>query len=286
MKSGVFILLCLTAAQLSAQPTALYSPSDREIFHEYLTAIEPYREASLQTVLEKTALFFVGKPYRAHTLEESSEEQLTVNLRAFDCTTFVETVLALTGMVKSDDPSFDIFVKELQSLRYRNGTIEGYASRLHYATDWLHENEQRGVLRNLSASLGGVHQEKALHFMSSHREAYSRLKEDDAMLDRIASMEEMVNRRGGYHYLPKGVLEAAADQIPHMSVVLFTTAIDGLDATHMGFAFRKGETLTFLHASSSAKKVKIDEKTISDYTLGQTSCTGIIVAEINASYSK
>jgi hypothetical protein len=106
------------------------------------------------------------------------------------------------------------------------------------------------------------------------------------MLDRIASMEEMVNRRGGYHYLPKGVLEAAADQIPHMSVVLFTTAIDGLDATHMGFAFRKGETLTFLHASSSAKKVKIDEKTISDYTLGQKSCTGIIVAEINASYSK
>lgn len=278
-------MILLAAEPLSAQPTALYSQTDREIFREYLTAIEPYREAPLQTILEKTALFFLGRPYRAHTLEGSSEEHLTVNLREFDCTTFVETVLALSLTTASEVPSFETFISLLQSLRYRNGVVEGYASRLHYATDWLWENEQRGLICNLSASLGGVKEQKSLNFITAHREAYSRLKEDDAMLERIAVMEEMVNGRGGFYYLPKERIKKMADHIPHMAIILFSTAIEGLDVTHMGFAFRKGEQLTFLHASSTGE-VKVDEHSIEEYTRNQRNTTGIIVAVINPAYSK
>ena len=39
---------------------------------------------------------FIGTPYKAQTLEINSTEQLVVNLQAMDCTTFVETVAALT----------------------------------------------------------------------------------------------------------------------------------------------------------------------------------------------
>ena len=47
-------------------------------------------------------------PYVAHTLEVNPKEQLVVNLRELDCTTFVETVLALClttreGSVKYSD---------------------------------------------------------------------------------------------------------------------------------------------------------------------------------------
>lgn len=285
MKSAILAMILLAAGSLSAQPTALYSQTDREIFREYLTAIEPYREAPLQTILEKTALFFLGRPYRAHTLEGSSDEHLTVNLREFDCTTFVESVVALSLTTESEVPSFETFIGLLQSLRYRNGAVDGYASRLHYATDWLWENEQRGVICNLSASLGGVKEEKPLNFITTHRDAYSRLKEDDAMLDRIALTEEEVNLRGGFYYLPKERIKKMADHIPHMAIIFFTTTIDGLDVTHMGFAFRKEEHLTFLHASSTGK-VKVDECSIEEYTRNQRNTTGIIVAEINPAYSK
>lgn len=285
MKSAILAMILLAVGTLSAQPTALYSQADREIFREYLTAIESYHGAPMHTILEKTALFFLGKPYVPHTLEGGNDEQLTVNLREFDCATFVESVLALSLTTASEEPTFETFLELLQSLRYRNGEVDCYASRLHYATDWLWENEQRGVICNLSASLGGVKEEKPLNFITTHRDAYSRLKEDDAMLDRIALTEEEVNLRGGFYYLPKERIKKMADHIPHMAIILFTTAIEGLDVTHMGFAFRKGEHLTFLHASSTGK-VKVDERSIEEYTRNQRNTTGIIVADINPAYSK
>lgn len=286
MKTASLLLIFLSAGQLYAQPSAVYSKAERDLFREYLTTIEPYRNAPGDTILEKSALFFLNKPYLTHPLERGDREQLTVNLRAFDCITFVETVIALTLTATSDAPSFEAFIKELQAIRYRKGNINGYASRLHYATDWLHENAQRGLLRNLSPLLGGVKETKKLCFMSSHRDAYDRLKNDDLMLQLIAAREEMINQRGGFDYLPREMINEVAHLIPHMSVILFTTSTEGLDVTHMGFAFRKGEKLLFLHASSAGERVMIDRLTLPEYTYKQPHCTGIIVADIDPFCSK
>lgn len=274
-------LFCMATVTLRAQPDIHDTPDDRILFDEYLAYIRAYRSSPSDIVLERTALFFLGRPYVAHTLEMGDEEQLVVNLRAFDCTTFVETVIALSRTASGPSPSFETFRKELQAIRYRDGDVDGYTSRLHYASDWVYENERKGLLRNLSGALGGVKEKKLLHFMSSHREAYRRIKTDDEMLGRIVATEEKMNRRGGFYYLPKERIAVVSNRIPHLSVILFTTGIEGLDVTHMAFACRKGEKLTFIHASSAAKKVVEEEKTVSDYCLGQRSCTGIIVAEIN-----
>lgn len=78
---------------------------------------------------------FIGVPYAAHTLE-GSPEQLTVRLDSLDCTTFVETVLALSYTAGERRSSWRDFVYNLERLRYRNGRIDGYPSRLHYISDW------------------------------------------------------------------------------------------------------------------------------------------------------
>ncbi len=70
--------------------------------------------------------------------------------------------------------------------------------------------------------------------------------------------------------------------IPHMSMVAFTTGIKGLDVTHMGVVFHKGEKLTFIHASSTQKKCGRYQKSLSDYCAAQSSCTGIIVFRITS----
>ena len=274
------LFLFLAAGLLSAQPKACFTPEDRHIFHQYLTYISPYRNFSTDTLLEKTATFFLGKPYVANTLEITDEEMLVVNLREFDCTTFLETVIALTRTARSEKPSFDAFLAELQQIRYRNGVTDGYASRLHYTSDWVYENEQNGRIRNLSAVLGGINEEKTIHFMSTHRDAYKHLKTDDAVLQEIVTVEKEINGRGGFAYLPKAKIASIASRIPHMAVIGFTTDIEELDISHVGFAFKKGDKLTFMHASSAKKKVVIDEKKLSDYCAGQKSCTGVLVAEI------
>ncbi|NLY23558.1 MAG: DUF1460 domain-containing protein [Bacteroidales bacterium] len=276
----ITILMFLAAGVLSAQPKALFTPGDQALFNDYLSYIEPYKEHPVERLLEKTATFFLGKPYEAHTLEVTEEERVVVNLRAFDCTTFVETVIALTNTTRQEKPSFSLFMNELQKIRYRSGVIEGYASRLHYTSDWVYENERKGLVKNISRAMGGVKEVKQLHFISSHRDAYKQLRSDDQVLNEIITMENEINRREGFYYLPKAAIAVKADRIPHMAMIAFTTSIKGLDVTHMGFAFRQDDRLTFIHASSAKNRVVIDEKSPGDYCAGQKSCSGVLVAEI------
>ncbi len=81
--------------------------------------------------------FFLGAPYQAGTLEAAGREKLVINLAEFDCTTFVETVLALARCAAAGKLSPSEFRKNVKFIRYRQAKIDGYASRLHYFTDWL-----------------------------------------------------------------------------------------------------------------------------------------------------
>src|SRR5690554_3235472 len=276
----ITILLFLAAGVISAQPKALFTPGDQTLFNDYLSYIEPYKKLPVDSLLEKTATFFLGKPYVAHTLEVTDEETLVVNLRAFDCTTFVETVVALTNTARHEKPAFGLFLDELQKIRYREGHVQGYASRLHYTSDWTFENERKGLVENISRLLGGVKEKKRIHFMSSHRDAYKQLKSDDQTLKEIISIENEINRRDGFYYLPKAAIAFNTDRIPHMAMIAFTTSIKGLDVIHMGFSFRRDGRLSFIHASSAKNRVVIDEQSLNDYCAGQKSCSGIIVAVI------
>ncbi len=275
----LFCSLLFTCPIVFGQGETIYTPEDKVVFEKYTEYIQEYRQQSLETVLEKTAEFFLGAPYVAHTLEVSDKEQLVINLREFDCVTYIETVIALAQTAKSNVLSFDAFANELEYIRYWTA-IENYASRLHYTSDWVWQNELKGIVKNLSKALGGVKETKEIRFMSSHRSAYKQLKSDDSMVEKIKLIEDDINSRQGFYYLPKNSITAKASQIPHMAMIGFTTSIEGLDTTHTGFAYKKNGKLTFIHASSAENKVVIDKKSLSDYCALQKSCTGVIIAEV------
>ena len=73
------------------------------------------------------AKHFIDVPYKAGTLEQEKEERLTINLRELDCTTFVETVLALTLASKEVNADFNGFVSALRKIRYRDGNSSLFA---------------------------------------------------------------------------------------------------------------------------------------------------------------
>jgi hypothetical protein len=107
--------------------------------------------------------FFLGVPYKAGTLEAPGKEKLIANLSGFDCTTFVETVLALTGCALHGKITQTKFHKTLKFLRYRQGTISGYSSRLHYFTDWLRDNEKKKILKDISRQFDVEAQRKKIN---------------------------------------------------------------------------------------------------------------------------
>ena len=86
---------------------------------------------SVGDLIVEVGLHFLDAPYEAGTLEQKGPERLVVNLRAFDCVTFVENAVVLAGMIRAGKTALGDYTAALERIRYRGGRRDGYPSRLH-----------------------------------------------------------------------------------------------------------------------------------------------------------
>ena len=222
---------------------------------------------------------FLNAPYEAGTLEHPGAESLVVNLHSFDCVTFVENVAAITRCVKRNRLSFDEFQNELQTFRYRNGTVNGYASRLHYFSVWIADNERKGIVKNITQELGGKSYKKTINFMTSHREKYLQLA-DDSVLNSLNAVEDSLSKRTCY-FIPKSKIKNLQPKIPNGSIIAITADQEGLDVAHTGIAVRLVDgSLHYLHAPNVKGSVRISKETLAEYVLQHRHFTGIMVVEV------
>lgn len=271
----LLLTVLLSSVSISASGYKQYvTEQDREIFDKYITYITG-EEYTSQEVIMATASFFLDVPYVAATLEKEPEG-LVVNLRELDCTTFVETVLSLSKTVLDGTLSFDVFCETLKQFRYRGGVIAGYTSRLHYTTDWIYENSKKGLMKDVTKESGGDPLPVNLFFMSRNADKYKLLKGNPALIADMVTVEKSVNNRS-YYLIPKDRIEACRDGIKDGDMICFVTSIAGLDVSHVGIAKWESGRLTFVHASSSLKKVVIQSGTLQEYAQAASKNTGIIV---------
>jgi len=271
-----YILLSIfVLASGTMQGQVLYERQDSLIFEKYAAHVKPYQNEPVSTLMVETAKFFIGTPYVAHTLEKNEEEALVINLREFDCTTFVESCISLAITMKSGNPSFLNFANTLQQLRYRKGYIDGYTSRLHYMSDWVYENERAGIFEDISPSAGGTNMRKEINFMSTHADAYPHLKNNQENIHKIKNIEASITKRSDYVTVPSQIIPSITDKIDSGDIILFATDINGLDYSHVGIAFWENGSLSFIHASSSKKRVIFESQTLHNYCKKARKCTGI-----------
>jgi len=223
------------------------------------------------------ARYFLDIPYVASTLEKEDPESLQVNLRELDCMTFVETVLALHNVLKEPQPNFSIFKRILTSIRYRDGIIDGYPSRLHYASDWLFNNVQMGFIQFAEMGRASEAFRPEVGFMSTHPDLYAALMSHPEYLTEMARHEARINAMF-MKYMPKEKLTSKAGYIHSGDIIVFKTDIKGLDFTHLGFALRENGVIYLLHASSTGKKVLISSQSLKNYLSDIKKNTGIVVA--------
>ncbi len=220
--------------------------------------------------------FFLGTPYRAGTLDAPGREKLVVNLAEFDCFTFVETILALALCAASGKMLPTELQKRIKAIRYRQGKIDGYGSRLHYFIDWLRDNEKKNVLKDISQGLKGKPCRKKINFMTSHSDLYAGLK-NPATVDSIRRIEKNLSRRT-FHIIGKNTVNAIKTKIQSGDIIAFASGKEGLDVAHAGFAVRQGKSLRLLHASSKEGAVVISKVSLAAYLKSNKNFTGIIVA--------
>jgi hypothetical protein len=222
--------------------------------------------------------FFLGAPYKAGTLEAPDKEKLIANLSGFDCTTFAETVLALTGCALHGKIKQTKFRKTLKFLRYRQGTISGYSSRLHYFTDWLRDNEKKKILKDISRQFDVEAQRKKINYMTAHRTSYPALKNEDEF-QKMLMVEKNISRKV-FHIIGKDKVSRGKTQIKNGDIIAFATDQYGLDVAHIGFACWQDKKLHLLHASGKEGSVVISKKTLVAYLKSNKKFAGIIVARL------
>ena len=233
-------------------------------------------------------LFFaqnlLGVPYVANTLDGTDEERLVVHLDKVDCTTLVETVLALSLADKYGKSDFESYKKALLCIRYRNGKQAGYVSRLHYFSDWIKDNEQKGIVHERTGELGlAVSQILNLDFMSTHSDNYHRLKNNPSMISQMIEIERKW-KNVPVSYIPKTSLNVSSEEldIKNGDIIAITTNIKGLDVVHTGFACWVDGKLHLLHASSVMKKVILDSQTLFEYSKNKNAHTGVRVISFSS----
>ncbi len=268
----------VTAPPPSDLPGTGPTERDLEIFTATLAEARAERVDTLPfgDLIVKLGQRFVGVPYTPGTLETPGAERLVVNLREFDCVTYIEAVLGLAQMIRAGENDFETFQRRLTRIRYRDGAIDGYASRLHYFSEWIRDNESKRVLLDVTRELGGVRVNEPIDFMSSNAEAYPALA-DPAELRATRATETRLSAVPRY-YIPQERIRSVEERIRNGDIIAATSSIEGLDVAHTGFAIWIDGRLHLMHAPLVGTVLEISELPLADRITRITGQDGIMVA--------
>jgi hypothetical protein len=255
----------------------IYSPEDRAICETLLRSAEERgdRGKPLSELVLAVGRRFLDAPYGSDTLVREGPEELVVNLRVFDCVTFVENTVVLAGLIRSGRTAFDDYTAALERIRYRRGRCDGFASRLHYFTDWLYNNSRKGLVHDITREIGGVPLRKMFHYITDRREDHPGLSDPDAFR-RLRIIEGICSRRPLF-YVPKAHLAKAEPGLTDGDLIAIATDERGLDVCHTGLAVLLQGQIHLLNASSAAGRVVLSEIPLDRYLQMRRSRTGIII---------
>ena len=275
---GIALLCAMVANSASMQQMRFHCANDTVKINKLLMSGCQSGLKSSGQLVAFYAKQLLGTPYVAHTLE-GEKEMLTINIDELDCTTFVETLYALTRATLENRQSWRDYAAHLESLRYRSGVMGDYSSRLHYISEWIIDNYSRGNLVEVTGDLPhSQHQIKTINFMSKHFDSYQSLKNDEDMTALIRKVEEkLVNHRTPIlkkSWLGNKDVIAALQEGDFVGLV---TNIEGLDISHLGIIVKDEDGAPhLLDASMSGGKVMLEPKPLKQHLSGPKSTTTAI----------
>jgi hypothetical protein len=192
--------------------------------------------------IDALSKLFLGTPYADYPLGEGGsgpEPQARFRLDAFDCQTFVETVMAMAN-AKSVAETKAL----LDDIRYGKAP-PSFANRNHFTeAQWLPANIGKGYLREGVQSIDG-------------RAPVAELVLDKAQWGKVALLDRLKaanipDGRFAIRYLPIAQMKARAGSIEPGSVILVVREADPkrvVRVSHMGFVVRGKQGLMVRHAS-------------------------------------
>ncbi|HET7152980.1 MAG TPA: N-acetylmuramoyl-L-alanine amidase-like domain-containing protein [Candidatus Kapabacteria bacterium] len=261
---------------LRAAVGAAGNNTDQDIFNKIIAKADHLAALPIGEAMVEIGKTFLGTSYVGNTLDQNTEEQCVVTFTGLDCVTFFEVSLDMARIIKQKKNTYQDLIDAVTYTRYREGKLTDFTSRLHYTSDWIHDNVKKKTVESLTRELGGVPFDKKIDFMSTHPQSYRQLREHPEYVPVIKKFEEEISRRATY-YIPKKDIHSIESKLHSGDILAFTTSVPGLDCSHTGMVLREDGKSKLLHASSAKQKVVISDGTISEYLEGITKDTGMMV---------
>lgn len=277
----LIICLCWYSIPLGAAPLNHEQKADKIIAQLYHN-LHNKPTSSMSERIELFSRAFLNKPYLLGALGEGADEgqfdqSPLYRADAFDCETFVDTVLALA--FANNLPSFKQCIR---NIRYRNGHVS-FIERNHFASlDWNINNQRQGYTKDITRQITDIANRpvaKTATALINKPQWYNQLKEDAIQIDNISDIEKAARLNqlkqsarqlkaieATTPYIPLSVLfdkvglanQHIFKQIPNASIIeivrpnwdLREQIGTCLNISHMGFAIWDKGTLMYREASS------------------------------------
>lgn len=265
----IFLLLMLSHVMAFAGP--------REEARDILVRFKA--ETSTAKRLDLISKLFIGLPYGAGgPLGEGPEgrydQDPLYRFDTFDCTTYVETIMALA--LSRDVNEFE---EHLDKIRYENGEID-YLKRNHFTDlQWIPFNIENGYMSEInqvvtnnikvaSAEINYPNWLKSIK-LAEIKVPSATTEEKQALLEELHSLSSnYTSSVAKVNYLEINMLvkyPQLLKKIPHGTIVNFVrpnwdlTDLIGThqNISHQGFLFRRGGVLYLRHASTTGKVMEV-----------------------------
>lgn len=256
---------------------------DHEIISLYTTILK--NNSSPVEKIEKISHYFVGRKYLCGALGEGCEADIDKSplyrTDAFDCATFVSTVLAI-----AESNNHSEFVKNFKKIQYKNSHV-AYLNRYHFIElDWNFANEKYHFLEDITRRVSPRikmanevidqpnwfkhHQSETLKYFSvlpdvkvKYLLATLHQYSQDVRVRKVATtyipLTELFSYDNNklkpnnevFDRIPSGTIVEIVDKTKHFKNKIGTD----INIVHLGFAIRNSKELLFRHASKVHQEV-------------------------------
>jgi hypothetical protein len=257
--------------------------------------------------MEITSEVLLGNPYVLGALGEGEEGEFDQDplyrIDAFDCTSFVETVLALSGATSEEE-----FLERMNQIRYSDGVID-YVHRNHFTSlDWLPHLIEQGFVKDITSTIVAPEDVRLAVTVIDKKSWYELKRGSDLRIysEQLGPLEtkekteefqllgsDILPEQATIPYIPFEKVVGQGDfgplsKIPTgtiLSIVrpnwnIKAKAGTNINVSHQGIVIQKEDGAYFRHASYTQKEVV--EVPLEEYLktyLGSSSAKGINLLE-------
>ncbi|NUN04115.1 MAG: DUF1460 domain-containing protein [Bdellovibrio sp.] len=284
-RAGVVLcaVLCAPLIVLSqTSPLEQSALSDLKALY-LMAAKEGVPQVSLPQKIEYFSAKFLNKPYLGGALGEGAQSHFDndplYRFDAFDCTTYVETVMALA---LADSPSS--FLEVLNRIRYQDGKISLFTRNHFTSLDWTPNAERLGYLRDFTNYLA-VGKTMSLTTLIEkqkwyEKQAASMVKSTDLIAEKMQYIKEktqnLPNAVVSLPYIEKSDLLQNPEMLLHFPAAGVINIVrknwnvrdaigTALDISHQGIFFERNGEIIFRHASFRKSSQYVVETPLLDY---------------------